>query len=292
MAIDLSPLSGFTTAAGALANLIMINPQSTIGFQPQTKTEAGMISILPEPPKFLFHYEGENMISLASDITDHYIEDNTAINDQIALPPEKIKVTGFIGELNNVIPEEIALVKLAIEKLTALGAYAPELTVEALRVYNAALQGYSAAKSVANAGISAFASITGTGELTQITGTETPGELASLAQNNMTQTQQQIAFHTFYGYWRNRTLFTVQTPWAVFKNMAIESLVAAQTEETEVISSFEITFKLLRFAESAVALGPLNPTAMQGRAFDQASSLTSLGTSTPPPSIALSSVAG
>jgi hypothetical protein len=34
-----------------------------------------------------------------SDITDHYIEDNTAVNDQIALHPEKITLRGVVAEL-------------------------------------------------------------------------------------------------------------------------------------------------------------------------------------------------
>lgn len=278
---DLSKLSDFTTSAGALSNLILVNPQQARGYQPQTE-QSLLSSLLPEPPKFLFHYETENMVTLKSDITDHYVEDNTAINDQIALAPETVKATGFIGELNNVVPEALQAVKVAADKLVALSAYEPELTVTALNSYNAATQAYYAAQSVADSAVASWASIAGGGGAVEITGTETADELAALSSQNIAQTEQQIAFQQFYGYWRNRTLFTVQTPWAIFKNMAIDSVVATQSEETELISSFEVNFKIMRFAETLTLKAPL-----QGRLSDHASAVVDLGTSTPAQSISL-----
>ena len=280
---DLSKLSDFTTSAGALSNLILVDPQSDNSYQPQAETNV-LNLLAPDPPRFLFHYEGENTITLQSDITDHYVEDNTAINDQIALAPEMVKASGFIGELNDVVPPEIAFLKTSINKLTALGAYQPELTVSALRTYNAAFQAYYAAKSVTDSAVASWASITGTGGAVEITGTETEAELAALASNNISQTKQQIAFQQFYGYWRNRTLFTVQTPWAIFKNMAIESVTATQDADTDMISNFEVSFKIMRFAQSLTG-GALS--SLQGRLSDQAAAVVDLGTSTPAESISL-----
>lgn len=50
---------------------------------------------------FLFDIIGDESISLESDITDNFLENNTAIQDQIALRPEIITVHGLVAELTN-----------------------------------------------------------------------------------------------------------------------------------------------------------------------------------------------
>ncbi len=277
MAVNLSALSQLTTSATALSNLILVTPQQNIGYQPQNPpTQDGQTK--QQPPAILFNYEGEQTVSLTSDITDHYIEDNTAIQDQIALKPETITTHGFIGELNNVVPPALAPLKQAAEKLTVIGAYVPELTTTAQLAYANALQIYQVGQNASNAAVAAWNSIA-----------KTNYGSTTLAGTNLTvegvQTQQQLAFQQFYGYWRSRTLFTVQTPWAIFKDMAILSLRAIQDSETRMITDFEVTFKMIRTATtlSTTSIG-MN---MEGRAALQAGGLTDLGTSTPPSSIGL-----
>src|SRR5271170_7629799 len=117
-------LSTATTGITALSNLIVVSPQSTTGYQPQNPPSAsGVISTAQQPPAILFHYEGEQTVALESDITDHYIEDNTAIQDQIALKPVMITTHGFIGELNDVPPSFLSLLQSASQKLTTISAY-------------------------------------------------------------------------------------------------------------------------------------------------------------------------
>lgn len=48
---------------------------------------------------FLFDIVGDEMVMLTSEITDHYVEDNTAIQDHVALAPEQITVKGIVAEL-------------------------------------------------------------------------------------------------------------------------------------------------------------------------------------------------
>ena len=123
--------------------------------------------------------------------------------------------------------------------------------------------------------MSAWGSITGDNSGTSVIS----GQGITIARN---QTKQQIAFQQFYGYWRTRTLFTIQTPWAIFQNMAIKSLRAIQSEETRMITDFEVTFKLMRFAET-ITIKPLI-TDFEGRSASQSSELLDLGVSTPPES--------
>lgn len=270
---NISALADISTKATALSNLILVSPQTVVGYQPQSPpVEDGQP--LQQPPAILFHYEGENVVSLDSDITDHFAEDNLALEDQIALRPEIITVQGFIGELNDISPLALQPLKKVTDKLTVLGAYTPALTVSALIAYNQALFAYSIGQNVANSAIAAWSSINGNGGGTSVISN---GQI--LSQPN--QSKQQLVFQQFYGYWRARTLFTVQTPWAIFENCAIKSLKAIQNGETNVISDFEVTFKTMRFAQTLEFGSIFRGVDFQGRSSPQASALTDLGTSTP-----------
>lgn len=282
---NLSALAPITTAATALSNLVLVSPQSTVGYQPLNPPNAdGTPSTAAQPPAILFHYEGEQTVQIESDITDHYIEDNSAVQDQIALKPEIITTHGFIGELNDVVPDLLKPLKFAADKLTTIGAYTPQLTETALIAYSEAFFLYQVAANALNSAVSAWSSI---GNL--ITGSDgqsvvgADGLTVASAQN-----KQQTAFQQFYGYWRSRTLFTVQTPWAVFQNMAIKSLRAIQDAETRTITDFEVSFKMIRKASTASSPGGIL-TSFLGRSSTQASGETDLGTSSPPSSISLSS---
>lgn len=277
MAINLSGLSSFTTSAQALSNLVLVTPQAIIGYAPQNPPNAdGTVSIAQKPPSFQFNYEGEQTVTIESDITDHYVEDNTAVQDQIALKPEIVTTHGFIGELNNVVPAALAPLKTAAEKLTSIGAYTPQLTATALIAYSEAFFLYQVAAAAANSAVAAWTSI---GNV--ISGASAQSVISATGlQKGNAQNKQQTAFQLFYGYWRSRTLFTVQTPWAVFSNMAIRSLRAIQDDTTNVITDFEISFKMIRTAATVTSPGGFL-TSFNGRAGAQANPLQSLGTSSP-----------
>jgi hypothetical protein len=285
---NLSALSSITTTATALSNLILATPQQTVGYQPNNPPNSnGTPSTAQPPPTFMFHYEGEQTAQMQSDITDHYIEDNTALQDQIALKPPEITTHGFIGELNNVLPPALAALQQVADKLTIVSAYTPALSASALIAFNTAVQLYQTAQNATNAAVSAWASINGTGSdgVSVITGQGT-FDPAFNAQPN--QNKQQLAFQQLYGYWNLRTFFTIQTPWAIFENMVIKSLRSIQSEETTMISAFEITFKQLRFATTIVSNGTVGSN-QQGRSALQSANTTNLGTSTTTLAMSLSS---
>lgn len=264
---SLSSLSSATTAATALSNLILVTPQTNLGYQPQNAPKAdGTPSTKQNPPSLLFDYEGEQTVTLESDITDHFVEDNTAVQDQISLKPITITTHGFIGELNDIAPLGLQTLKAIADKLTTVGSYTPALSTTALIAYNEALLLYQTAQNAVNSAVSAWSSLTG-------------------GAGN--QTKQQIAYSAFYGYWSSRTLFTVQTPWAIFNNMAIKTLRAIQDAETRMISDFEVTFKMIRYSSTISIKGI--PVIFQQRSAIQSSGLVNNGTSTPQSSISLTS---
>ena len=261
---DISALSQLTLAATALNNLILVTPNKNIGIQPQNKEG----KTTPQE-SILFNYEGENTVALTSDVTDHFVEDNTAIQDQIALKPVIITTNGFIGELNDIAPPALELLKTAADKLVIMSGYLPQVSASAQIAYNTAKTIYDVAKATQRSAVSAWTS-----------------------QAN--KTKQQIAFEQFYGYWSNRTLFTVQTPWAIFENCVIVSLRAIQSSESNSTSDFEVSFKPMRFAETVVIKnnqsGIYDFNNFEGRTLNQGSPEINIGPNSPSPSISLSSV--
>lgn len=280
---NLSALAPITTAATSLSNLILVTPQADEGYQPLNKPDpTGQPSERPQPPALLFHYEMENAVNLMSDITDHYVEDNTAVQDQIALMPEIVTTEGYIGELNDVVPKALRPLKFIADKLTALTAYAPRQTVTAQLAYAQAFFLYQTASSVADSAVSAWSTLAG-----GVNGGQEVVPGSGVLRAGGPQNRQQTMFQQFYGYWKRRTLFTVQTPWAIFQNMAIKDVVPVQSGETRQITSFKVTFKMIRTAATQAFI-PIGST-FQGRAKAQASGLTDLGTSAPVPSTSVSS---
>lgn len=258
MAVDLGVIA---TTINQASNVILVNPKKNVGIRPQptVNPNGGTTTAQPDQPQsFLFHVPGEDNARLTSDVTDNAVEDNTSLQDHVALKPVIINTSGYIGELNNVTPPELELLKLAADRLTTLGPFVPVVSASAQRAYNAASQAYAAAVLAKNTAVSAWNSITGGG--------------------SETQTKQQVAYNQFAGYWKNRQLFTVQTPWAIYTDMIIQSLSATQDESTSMVTQFEITFKQLTFAKSIIST-----TIGQGRANAQLGKLIDKGFQKPVP---------
>ena len=258
--------------SGTLSNVALVIPGKNQGYQPFNPAWKDT------PPALLFHYEDENRVELQSDITDHFVENNTAIQDQISLKPERVTVRGFIGELNDIPPKSVLSVFKTVAKLPIITDLSPKTSISAQLAYNQAFQAYQTAASLKNSAVSAWSSINGNNGVNAIgsngLGTSFDPTTGRVSNN---QTKQQVMFQQFYGYWSTRTLFTVQTPWAIFQNMAIETVRGLQDRETRMISDFTVTFKMIRFAE----ISSDGAKAFSGRAQYQAAPLVDQGTVNP-----------
>jgi hypothetical protein len=238
-------LSSAGSLIGALSGLIAASPTATKGYLPQNATgPTGLLSLLTGPPSLLFHYEGEQTITLQSDVTDHFIEDNTTVQDQVALKPVLITTHGFIGELNNVAPATLALLQQAANTLTSITAYNPALTLTALNAYNSAFSSYQLGANAVNSAVGAISSLGGN------TGESVIGSIGTSIVTAVNQNKQQTMFQQLFGYWQTRTLFTVQTPWAIFQNCIIQLVHPVQDDTTLTVTDFQVTFKQLNFAQT------------------------------------------
>ena len=117
-----------------------------------------------------------------------------------------------------------------------------------------------AVKAVSNAGIASTKSLYGY-------------YLSNLPQQP-NQTKQSMIYGYIYQLWKGRQLFSVETPWGFFTNMAILSVTAHQGPTNRVVSDFSITFKKIRVAHTIT----ITPGLLAGRASFQQSEVTQDGT--------------
>ena len=252
--IAINSLEDYTQLARSLGNIVLALPEETEGFTPQNKYDT---SKLIEDSAFLFDYEQGNEVDLESETTDHYVEDGSEISTSISNKPEIISTTGFVSELTTRIKgrlfgEQIRKARFQANKLNILSPYFPQLTTQATQFLNKAERLYRDAQFITELATDKWAGInpSANNAVVYFTGTETPEEIEAKINKARNQTNQQEAFQKLYSYWKKRTLFTVRTPFAVFKNCAIVSIKARQDDSSRHVSSFDIRFKVLRIVKT------------------------------------------
>lgn len=184
---------------------------------------------------FVFSAEGEAQATLTADISDHYTEDNQAIQDQIAVHPKRVRLKGYVGELvyvsNGNSPSTL---NSLTQKLTSISSFLPTLTSAAQQVQQAA----------ANPSEVTFAN-------TLSTASNIYGLIKNvLSSVNSDTPNQQNAYTYFKALIQSGTLMGIQSPWEFMTNMAIESVVVLQGENSKWISDFAITLKEIRIAST------------------------------------------
>ena len=179
---------------------------------------------------FVFDIEGETSVALQTDITDHYLEDNSAVQDHAALRPKKITLKGYQGELvyKGDGRGEPFIEKLT-QKLTVISSFIPQLSKAAGQIIN-----------IRKSGISAV-SLKGINQIS---------DLWAFAKNvTQPQSRQQQAYQYFKALQEGRFLVSVQTPFEFMNRMMIESIIAKQDEGSKFISDFTIVLKEIRTVE-------------------------------------------
>lgn len=171
---------------------------------------------------FVFDVIGDEAISLESDITDHFLETNTAIQDHIALRPERISLTGYVGELHDLLPNTLLGVLTKVQTVGSVGGLLPEFSTQAAQVYTKVTDVISKAGEVINQAKNIYDIVFNRGTFS---------------------TKQQRAYVFFHALWQNRVLCEIETPWGVFTSMAIDSLRVKQDDNTNIVSDFHISFK-------------------------------------------------
>lgn len=187
---------------------------------------------------FVFDIEGEARVELNNDITDHYVEDNSAVQDHIAVKPKRITLRNYVGELvhkqDNTTDTPL---QQAVQKLTVLTAALPTLAIGAQQAYNLFQQQSAGASSFGQA----------------VTADSSAGaNLYALAKNLVSaqNNKQQAAYQYLKALRDQKMIFSIQTPFEFMTSMAIENIIMIQPEETTYMSSVSVTFKEIRPAST------------------------------------------
>lgn len=183
---------------------------------------------------FVFDYEGESSISLASEITDHYIEDNTAIQDHIAKRPKRITLRGLVGELVMLKPAGLlGALGMAQSGLTQLYAYLGDNTPQMTQKLQEAATAVTGAINAFDQGLARVQNI-----------------VNMFDKSVPAQTKQQIAYTKLETLWDTNQIVTVDTPFKFFESMAIELVTCVQDPDTKTITDISVTLKEIRLAET------------------------------------------
>lgn len=185
---------------------------------------------------FVFDIAEECEVSLESEITDHYVEDGTAVQDHIALRPERVVLRGYVGEMVYNTGKEKGFVRKASEKLTTVSSYLPVLSNYASKVYNT---------------IASINFESSSGDVSTIDKLfEAGGDVYQAYRDiNIPQDKQSEAFIYFEALRNSRKLLTVQTPYRYYTDMAIETVKIIQSSDSRDGSDVEVTLKKIRFAK-------------------------------------------
>ena len=203
-----------------------------------TGQDSGLVNDHNSISGFIFDYAGEVTADLRADITDHYTEDNTVIQDHVALAPIRVTMRGLIGELRaGPLPPDLGGLLTGLQNsLTTINAYLPIKTPQAVVKASKAI---SQVQKVS----------------TQLSTIVSQGKgLYNFFTNGAeAATRQAGAYKYLEGLWKNRIPFTVNTPFRIYKNMLIETLRAKQDETTKYVSDISVTMKEIRTATVTIS---------------------------------------
>lgn len=214
---------------------------------------------------FVFDYEGETVVHHQSEITDHYTEQNTFVNDHAAQKPARVTLRGFVGELvDNPNVGVLGAINTIQSKLSTLPALLGKYTPAAVqKIAQAATKATQVVNKVDNA-ISRAQNIVGL-----------------ILGSTPSATKQQKAYQQLYCLWQANAVFTLETPFNYFRSVIIESMTFVQDDLTKEWSEISVTVKEVRFTgvqPQGPGISPqLAAQNLAGRAAQQGQAQTNQG---------------
>ena len=202
---------------------------------------------------FKFHIPQTEMVKMESEVTDHYVDDNSVVQDHIIHKPVTITLTGLQGEYFysvNEIEDTIALIK---PTLVLVSQFVPKLsaaTMQAKMKYKNNIDNIRNTEFVTPQETEFF----GTKNTAKYIGLKDKIGAASLSGVDLFQLFQNLiklksaqtrAFLFLEALWKSSAEFSVETTWKRYDNMVITSLQPVRDNNAD-ITDFTVTFKQIR----------------------------------------------
>lgn len=208
---------------------------------------------------FVFDIPGDIDLIRQADITDHWTEENTVINDHVAIKPLRITLTGYVGELVLKQPQGlIGALNKAQSILSTIPAYLGNYTPQMSGKISSAISSATNVANTINTAISRVGNIVG-----------------MFSKATPQKTRQQKAYQQLESLYLNKNIMWLETPYKSFENMIIESLSFTQDETTNTMSNVKVTLKQLRFA--AITYQAYNKQIYDSRAGAQRQPAADIG---------------
>ena len=181
---------------------------------------------------FTFSVAKDHEINLSSSITDYPIEDGNVAQNVITLNPEKVKLSGIVGEViygKGLVTQLVDSVASSLLPIAVLSPSLCSLTIQIKNQLDSQLGELAyiqqQVKGIIGA-VSGYASLLGVSDAV-----------------GLSMTIQEKAYYYLEKCWKSRKLLQIETPWRYFEDMVIEDLKFTQSEVSTSYSDVEVTFK-------------------------------------------------
>lgn len=243
---------------------------------------------------FKFHIPQTEQVKLESEITDYYSDINSNYQDHVVRKPITITMTGLVGDYFYSVNQIEDMLAMVVPTLSLVKQFLPQITSAAkqmiIKKYDErAVEDLAFSPSSSdltqqnldnlldeNSGLS-FADNFGI-KTSKSVGTSyqfnfNAMDLFTLFQNlYKLKSAQTRAFLFFEALWKSSALFSVETTWKRFDNMAILSVQPLRDENAD-ITQFQVTMKQLNFTQSKSE----SAETVAGRMKEQAAKVSSKG---------------
>jgi hypothetical protein len=185
---------------------------------------------------WVFDIPKSEQVKISNDITDHYMEDNSFINDHVVRKPIEITLSGLIGELVYKKPSgfgaDLSFLSGSLSTIDSyMGDYSPQQLQKQQNLLGEIQKNYNFTNQIVQ---------------------KTSNMIKAFAGDGQEKTLQELAYNDLLSLMEKNQLLKVQTPFAYFESMLIRDITFVQEEDSDSYSDISITLKEMRFAEISI----------------------------------------
>ena len=190
---------------------------------------------------FKFHVPQSEQIKMESDITDHFVDNNSVLQDHISRKPVTIMLNGLQGDYFysvNKIEDTLALVTPTLSLVKQFLPKLRDITMQLHLKKTSAKYTYNQQTKQIETKIEANKQNFNAIDMFKI-----------FQEMYKLKSAQTRAFFFFDAMWKSKALFSVETSWKRYDNMCIQSLTPTRDKNAD-ITEFNITLKQISRAQT------------------------------------------
>lgn len=199
---------------------------------------------------FKFHIPQREQVTMSNEVTTHYVEDNTPVQDHIVRKPIQITLDGFQGDFfysNHKIESALANVTPI---MNLVEPFLPQLSNITSQIKNKAINKIASQKENAISQNNLLIGGVQSNEFNIVNKVINYKNLFQIFQDlYKIKSAQTRAFIYLEALWKSQMLFTIETTWRRYENMVITNLKPMRDNNAD-ITDFSVTFQEVRFTQT------------------------------------------